>query len=184
MNWVFFAFNQKAPFIDKLSPFDDAFNNGPLYVSVFFERLRQYNNHLKKNDRVSPTLEQYTAYQNNKKVKATIEKAKTFHLYIDFDKLYADTNALTSVPDTEKLPRKAVSRFALGEDYAFPFAMMGTALSVLQKIEKEKFVVSQLESRNVVSFTHPSVGVSLHAGDSNFRWPSSQPFRSPKRKLN
>ena len=108
-----FALGQKEPlidhlmnFMDHLSPFDDVFNKGHLYLCVFFERLRQYNNNIKKNELSSPTWEEYTAYKNNKRIEKTAKKAAEFHLYIDLDKIYATSNRFMPIENGDKLATK------------------------------------------------------------------------------
>lgn len=74
--------------------------NSPLHISVLFERIAQYNAHLEKNNFTSPTLEQFSQYTNNQKITAIIEKAATFRVLLDLEKINAEKKIITNIPFT------------------------------------------------------------------------------------
>src|SRR5438445_56780 len=62
---------QKAPY------------NNPQYVGVFFEKLAQYNNNIKKKSFISPTPQQFALYKDNQQKIALFNKTQSFNLYLN-----------------------------------------------------------------------------------------------------
>jgi hypothetical protein len=111
-----FAFNQKPAIVDQISAYREAPHNGPLYVSVFFERLAQYNAHLEKNEFFSPTYTQYKDYKSNKAIEKAAQTAATFNLFIHLDQLHADKQIFTPVPiraATEAFDKLMIDTFTM-----------------------------------------------------------------------
>ena len=104
-----FAYKQEEAIKNKLFSYGTPPYNGPHYVCVFFERVAQYNAHLEKNAFTSPTIEQFTLHIHNKKITAAIEKAATFRLFLDLEKINAEKKIIVDIPmavatdDFEKL---------------------------------------------------------------------------------
>ena len=76
-----FAYKQPSQWKEKLGEFP----SGPLYVSVFFDRLNRYNELLIKNDFTHPTQKNYSDYLANKKTEEiqqkVMERAPSFGIY-------------------------------------------------------------------------------------------------------
>lgn len=93
-----FAYQQELVSKNSFPFFDKNPNNDPLYVSVFFERIAQYNANLKKNGFTSPTPTEFTNYINNKTRTDAIEKASTFRLFIDIAKIDPNKEIIIDIP--------------------------------------------------------------------------------------
>lgn len=61
--------------------------NGPLYVSVVFDRLARHNNTLIKNKLINPTPEQLATYRRNREKELICNDAATVGIYIDATKV-------------------------------------------------------------------------------------------------
>lgn len=97
-----FAFTQnKEPFFQKnlLLQKGTSLYNGSDYVSVFFAKIKAYNNTLTKNEFISPTLEQTMHHKNNEKIKTACNNAANFRLFIDLNKINAEKKVLTRIPE-------------------------------------------------------------------------------------
>lgn len=93
-----FAYKQRVPSTTNFFSFEKTLYHNPLYVSIFFEQLAQYNAHLEKNEFTSPTVKEFAQYINNKKRTAVIEKAATFRLYIDLQKIDPEKKIIQDIP--------------------------------------------------------------------------------------
>lgn len=91
-----FAYNQ--PIKTKIFSPENPPYNSPLYISVLFERIAQYNANLEKNNFTSPTLEQFNQYTNNQKNTAIIGKAATFRVLLDLEKINAEKKIISHIP--------------------------------------------------------------------------------------
>jgi|HubBroStandDraft_1064217.scaffolds.fasta_scaffold368606_1 hypothetical protein len=96
-----FAYNQEASITNKVfSTYGKPPYNGPLYVSVLFEKIARYNAQLVKNQFTSPTIEQFNRHINNQKIKNAIHTAADFKLFINLNALNGEKNILSSIPIT------------------------------------------------------------------------------------
>jgi len=94
-----FAYQQETSITNKVFSMYGKPYNGPLYTSIFFEKIARYNALLIKNQFTSPTLEQFKHHINNKKIKEAIDTVATnFRLFIDLDKLNSDQKILFPIP--------------------------------------------------------------------------------------
>jgi hypothetical protein len=101
-----FAFNQLPPLAHRIRESisfgksdDTTVHDGPLYLSVIFARIGQYNKNLEIKKTTSPSFEQFTAHQNNEKNKATAKHAGlTYNLHLDLTALGTYSKAVTDIP--------------------------------------------------------------------------------------
>jgi hypothetical protein len=92
-----FAFNQPASIKNKLSNLANPPYNGSAYISVFFERIRQYNELLTKSEFTSPTKDQWFFHKDNQKKLTAMNNASTYGLY--FSKSMLDQKKIfTAIP--------------------------------------------------------------------------------------
>ena len=94
-----FAFNQKLSFKNQLLNHAHTPYNGPHYISVFFARLKEYNDILKKNDFSNPTIEDLASYKNNQNINVAILTASSFNLSIDIAPL-KENNIFKEISDS------------------------------------------------------------------------------------
>jgi len=94
-----FAFNQPTSNKNKLFNLTSAPYNGSAYVSVFFERLRQYNEFLKKNDFTSPTKDQLRFHKENQKKLTAINNAANYGLFFT-QELATEKKIFTNIANT------------------------------------------------------------------------------------
>ena len=90
-----FAYNQADQLQYKICFSAKAPYHNPHYISVFFKKIGQYNNHLEKNQFTSPTPQQFQHYINNQKIKAAIEDIK---LFIDLDTIDKEKKVIVDIP--------------------------------------------------------------------------------------
>ena len=93
-----FAFQQEDSLSNKVFSYGKPPYNGPHYISVFFERLAQYNAHIEKNELTSPTSEQFDLHKNNRTIINSVNKAASFKLFIDLQKKNTEEELLTDIP--------------------------------------------------------------------------------------
>jgi hypothetical protein len=75
-------------FFEQVEQFVSSNNSISNYhIAIFFKRLETYNNRLNKNDFITPTLEQYKNYADNKNIEIrftkVVKKAKEFGILLD-----------------------------------------------------------------------------------------------------
>jgi hypothetical protein len=93
-----FAFTQQIPLVDHVKSYGNPPYNGPLYISIFFARLGQYNNILIKNEFINPTPDQLVNHRNNKLKNFTIHDAASFRLYLNPETINKEKNIFQDMP--------------------------------------------------------------------------------------
>lgn len=104
---VEYAFKKKPSLENNFFNHMHAPYNGPHYVSVFFARLKEYNDCVIKNSLINPTIEDLTIYANNRAINTTIEHAYSIGVSIktgslkqqDLYKEISDSIAITKFID-------------------------------------------------------------------------------------
>lgn len=94
-----FAYNQPLSAKNKIYNLTKEPYNGPAYISLFFENIRQYNKHLEKNDFTSPTKEQLFSHKDNLKKLTAIKNAANYGIIVD-QELINKAKIFTIIPDT------------------------------------------------------------------------------------
>ncbi len=94
-----FAFNQPSSVKNKLFNLTNAPYNGPAYISVFFERLRQYNELLTKNNFTSPTKEELSFHKENTKILTALNNASKYGVFFT-PELTENRKIFTTIPNT------------------------------------------------------------------------------------
>jgi hypothetical protein len=97
-----FAYKQTSPWQEILGEFP----GGPLYVSIFFERIRRYNELLKKNEFTHPTQKNYADHIINKNTAAiqaaqlkAIDAAVLFGIHLEKSIIEEDKSAFVHIPE-------------------------------------------------------------------------------------
>jgi|SRR4030095_1739532 len=94
-----FAFNQPTSAKNQLFNLTNQPYNGPAYISVFLERLRQYNELLTKSNFTSPTKEQLRFHRENQNKLTAMNNAASYGVYFT-ESITNQKKIFTAIPNT------------------------------------------------------------------------------------